>query len=260
MTIRGTFSTLALALFLASQMGAGARAERVTIFAAASLTDAMQAAADAYAADAGDTLRFSFAASSTLARQIAAGAPAQIFASASAAWMDHLVDRGSVLAGSRVRPIGNRLVLVAPAADNRARAALTPALDLVEMLEGGRLAVGDPDHVPAGVYARKALESLGLWPPLEARLARADNVRAALALVARGAAPYGIVYATDLRVAPAVAEIATFPADSHPPISYPFAIVAGQDGPAVRRAFAYITGPAGQAVFARFGFTTSSER
>lgn len=231
-----------------------ARAEPVTVFGAASLTDAFSAIGAAYHAKTGQALRFSFAASSTLARQIEAGAPVDIFASAHAAWMDRLEARGMIAPGTRRTPITNRLVLVAPATSPSAE-TVHPLPKLLAMLGNDqRVSVGDPAHVPAGIYARQALHALGLWDALAPRLARADNVRAALALVARGETPLGIVYATDARLDPAVRVLGLFPEDSHAPIAYPFAIVANRDNDAVRDAFAFITGRAGLDIFARFGF------
>jgi molybdate transport system substrate-binding protein len=230
--------------------------EPMTVFAAASLTDAMEAVGAAYTEATGEPVRFSFASSSTLARQIEAGAPAQIYASANQRWMDYLEDRGLIAAESRVSPIGNRLVLIAPAGDDTPDVTIAPDLDLAGLLgERDRLAVGDPDHVPAGLYAREALVSLGLWEALAPRLARADDVRAALALVARGEAPVGIVYATDAAVSDDVEVLGTFPADGHRPITYPFAVVAAAEArTAVDDLFAFMTGPEARAIYARFGF------
>jgi molybdate transport system substrate-binding protein len=236
-------------------VGGLAAAEPVTVFAAASLTDATTAVGEAWVAAGGEPPRFSFAASSTLARQIEAGAPADIYAAADRRWMDYLAARGLIAGDTRESPIGNRLVLVATADAAVGDVAIDADLDLAAMLgEGGRLAVGDPDHVPAGRYARAALESLGLWAELAPRLARADDVRAALALVARGEAPLGIVYATDAAVSDDVAVVGTFAPSSHPPITYPFALVAGAEGEAARALFAFMTGDAARAIYARFGF------
>lgn len=249
-------AALVLALCLCALRPA-AGATTVTVFAAASLTEAMQAVGDAYADASGGTVRFSFAASSTLARQILAGAPAQVYCSASEDWMDELERHGLVEAGTRRSPFGNSLVLVAPKAVGMPPLTIDAGLDLAARLgRDGRLAVGDPAHVPAGIYARQALRALGLWDTLAPRLAPADNVRAALALVARGEAPYGIVYATDAALSDAVTVLGTFPADTHPPIAYPCAIVKGQGDSAVRAFFDFLTGPQALAIFARFGFRT----
>lgn len=234
----------------------------VTVFAASSLTDALTAVGAAYRRQTGGDLRFSFAASSTLARQIEAGAPADVVLSADTLWMDYLEARGLIDPQSRTTALGNVLVLVAPA-DDRAdakpgdTAVLDPATaDWSTLLpEGARLAVGDPDHVPAGRYARQALEHLGLWDALASRLARADNVRAALALVARGEAPLGIVYATDAAITDAVRVIGRFPPDSHAPIAYPIAVVAGTDQPeAAASVRDVLIGDAALAVYRDLGF------
>jgi molybdate transport system substrate-binding protein len=228
-----------------------AAAEPLTVFGAASLTDALQAVGAA----SGQPVRFSFAASSTLARQIQAGAPADLFCSANETWMDELARRGLVEADTRVSPIGNALVLVAPLAARPAPLTVDRQLDLPALLGAdGRLALGDPAHVPAGIYARQALASLGLWDGVANRLAPADNVRAALALVARGEAPLGIVYASDAAIDAGVAVIGTFPAGTHPPIAYPCAVVKGGDSAAARRFLGFLTGADGLAIFARFGF------
>ncbi|GMG84269.1 molybdate ABC transporter substrate-binding protein [Paralimibaculum aggregatum] len=222
-------------------------AEPLTVFAAASLTDALEEIAAAHAAETGRRPRLAFAASSTLARQIEAGAPADLFLSANARWMDRLEAKGLLAPGTRRDIAGNRLVLVGPAGT-----APAPAAALLAAATG-RIALGDPDHVPAGIYARAALEHLGLWDRLAPRLARADNTRAALALVARGETPLGIVYASDALVAPDLAVLAEMPADSHPPIRYPAAIVAGRDGAAARAFLERLSGAAARAALARHG-------
>ncbi len=254
--MRHRLTVLAFATSLAAAFPAAhAAAEAVTVFAAASLTDALEEIAGHYRAKTGAAVRFSFASSSTLARQIEAGAPVQIFASANERWMDHLAESALIEAGTRASPIGNRLVLIAPAASPQGEVEITKALDLEGLLgPGARLAVGDPEHVPAGLYARQALERLGLWAQMEPRLARADNTRAALALVARGEAPLGIVYATDAAISDSVRVIGAFPAGSHTPITYPFAIVQDAATAEVRALFAFITGAPGRAVSRAHGF------
>ncbi len=243
---------------LAMMLAGGARtafAQQVTVFAAASLATVMQELGRAAPAAGVAPLRFAFAASSTLARQIEQGAPADIFVSADEPWMDYLAQRNLIVAGTRVSALANQLVLVMPAAQLR-RVTIAPGFDLPALLgASGRLAVGDPAHVPAGIYARAALTALGLWDRVSGRLAPSDNVRAALLLVERGEVPAGIVYATDAAVAPGVAIAGAFPPGSHPPITYPFAIVAGHDRPDVRAAFAYLTGPAARAAYRSAGFT-----
>jgi molybdate transport system substrate-binding protein len=247
---------LALALLLTACAPATEEREPVTVLAAASLTDALEAVGDAYFEETGATVRFSFASSSTLARQIEAGAPAAIFVSANEEWMDYLAERGLIEADTRVAPIGNSLVLIAPADSPLTEVTIDASLDLAGLLgANGRLAVGDPAHVPAGQYAQAALEALGLWDAAEPRLAPALDVRGALALVERGEAPLGVVYATDANVAAGVRVVGVFPAETHAPVTYPFAILAGARTPDAERFFAYATGERGLAVFERYGFS-----
>jgi molybdate transport system substrate-binding protein len=230
--------------------------EPVTVFAAASLTDAVERIAALYEAETGAPLRLSFAASSTLARQIEAGAPADIYLSANRRWMDYLVGAGLIDPDSRVGPIGNSLVLVAPEDSPLNEVAVDETLDLAALVEpGARIAVADPDHTPIGLYAREALESLGLWEAAEGRLARTADTRAALALVQSGEAPLGIVYATDAAIGDRVKVVGRVPPDAHREIVYPFAVVAGERGPEVARAFAFLTGAEARAVFAEAGFS-----
>ncbi|MEO1092559.1 MAG: molybdate ABC transporter substrate-binding protein [Pseudomonadota bacterium] len=232
-------------------------AEPITVLAAASLTDAMQAVGEAYEEATGVEVRFSFASSSTLARQIEAGAPAQIVALADERWLDYLADRRLIEPASRSSPIGNRLVLIAALPWDNGPLSADHALDVAALLgSNGRLATGDPDHVPAGRYAKEALEHLGQWSSLEPRLARADNVRAALALVERGEAPLGIVYATDAAASDDVTVVATFPPESGTPITYAFALVAGTATPDAEALLAFMTAEAGLTMFERFGFVS----
>lgn len=226
----------------------------VTLFAAASATDAVNEIAETYAAMTGSAIRPVVAASSTLARQIAQGAPADLFLSANVAWVDHLDEQQLLVPGSRVPLLSNRLVLIAPL-DSPLQLRLSPELDLAGLLGGRRLAIGDPAHVPAGNYARQALEGLGLWAQVADKLAQASNVRAALALVDRGEAAAGIVYETDAAIAPRVRIVDSFPASVTPKIVYPLAVIAGHDRPAVRRVYDFLQSDAATAIFARHGFT-----
>lgn len=230
------------------------RAERVLVFAAASTTEAMDAAIARYGELGGARVVASYAASSMLARQIEHGAPASLFISADPAWMDYLAARGLIEPGSRRERLGNRLALVAPA-DSRLEATIGPGLDLAEALGGGLLAVGDPTHVPAGRYARAALESLGLWPSVAGSLVGALDVRAALALVDRGEASLAIVYDTDTAVCARCRIVGLFPEDSHPPIRYPLALVAGNATAEARAFHAFLLSPEAAAVFERYGFS-----
>lgn len=227
----------------------------VTVFAAASLTDALRALARHWQARGHPAPRFSFAASSALARQIEQGAPADLFLSADEPWMDYVQQRNLIVDATRVSPIGNALVLVAPA-DAARPLTLARGTDLAALLgPRGRIATGDPAHVPVGRYAQAALSWMGQWDAIAPRLARADNVRAALLLVERGEAPLGIVYATDAAVSPGVRVVGTFPGESHPPITYPFALTRRAQGDAQARALlAFLAGVEARPAWERFGF------
>jgi molybdate transport system substrate-binding protein len=223
------------------------------VLAAASLQESLNAAADAWAKQGHPRPILSFAASSALARQIDAGAPADLFISADEPWMDDAERKGHVKAGSRVSFLANRLVLIAPAA--RARpVAIRPAFPLAALLGPGRLAMGEPGSVPAGKYGREALTRLGVWSAVAPKVAGAENVRAALALVERGEAPYGIVYATDALASKRVRIVGTFPAASHAPITYPVATLATAQSPDAEPFRRFLISPAGKAIFRRHGF------
>jgi molybdate transport system substrate-binding protein len=231
----------------------------VTVFAAASLSDALAAIGHAYAgsnAGAANHARFSFAASSTLARQIEAGAPADLFASASTDWMDYLQERTLIDADSRVSPIGNELVLIAPA-DSIATVVALDQTTLDALLgTAGRLAMADPAHVPAGMYARQALLSLGLWGTAQPRAAFANDVRGVLALVERGEVPLGVVYATDAVISQRVRVLTRFPTGTHDPIRYSFALVAGPASAKAADLIAFMNSEPGLAIFRQHGFLT----
>jgi molybdate transport system substrate-binding protein len=230
-----------------------AKGGQITVFAAASLTDALQELDGAYTKKAGAPTKESFASSSTLARQIEAGAPAQVFISADTKWMDYLAHKGLIAAQTPL--LGNQLVVVAPKDSSIAPRAMDRSFDWAQFLgRDGRLAVGDPDHVPAGIYAKEALENLAAWNIVEPRLARADDVRGALAFVERGDAPLGIVYATDARASAQVKIVAVFPDSSHSPIVYPAAVVKGADSPAVQNYFRFLQCPEARSIFVRYGF------
>lgn len=243
---------LLAALLLALTSGPASAAE-IHLFAAASTTTVMDEIAALYAAQGPDRIVSAYASSSTLAKQIVSGAPADIFVSANEKWMDYVAEAKAVVATSRRDLLTNRLVLVAPT-DTAWSLAITPGFDLLAALRGGHLAMGDPDHVPAGIYGRQALSRLGVWDAVEGRVARAADVRAALVLVERGEAVAGIVYATDAAVTPKVRVVAVFPEDSHPPIRYPMAMVAGRDTAETQRFFAFLASDAARAVYARYGF------
>jgi len=225
----------------------------ITVFAAASMTNVLQEVGAAYTAETKIPVVFSFAASSVLARQIESGAPADVFVSADQDWMDYLQARNLVALQTRSVVASNDLVLVAPA-DSKASLRIVPGFALAAALgDSGRLATGDPASVPVGKYAQAALTSLGVWASVQGRIAATDNVRSALAFVARGEAPLGIVYATDAKVEPRVRVVDVFPASSHEPIAYYAA--ATPKGPADAAGFVqFLLGPSAQAIFARAGF------
>lgn len=248
----GVVVALAAATPLHSQI---ARAqERTVVFAAASMQTALDAVVVAWESETGGDVVVSYAASSALARQIEQGAPADIFISADIDWMDYLAERALIDTETRIDLLANRLVLIAPAGEAEP-VEITAELDLDGLLRDGRLAVADTNAVPAGRYARAALESLGLWEAVGDRLAPAANVRAALAFVSRGETPLGIVYATDDFADPNVEAIGIFPADSHPPIVYPAAIVAGSSGVDAEAFLAWLRSTAARCIFAAEGFT-----
>lgn len=243
-----------LALCLSLPVAAADHGAPLRVFAAVSLTDALQEAGGAWERQTGRRVKFYFAASSALARQLESGAVADVFVAADTEWMDYLQARRLIDAGSRVELLGNRLVLIAPA-DSALQLKIAPGFALAAALgRNGRLATGDPDSVPVGRYAKMALTSLGVWKPLADRLVRADNVRTALLFVERGEAPLGIVYATDAAIDPGVRIIDTFPATTHLPIIYPAARLAAGD-PAAAGFIAFLRGPAARLVFERYGFT-----
>jgi molybdate transport system substrate-binding protein len=247
-------SAASLVLLACACIAAPTRAGDVLVFAAASLKPALDPIAASPAAAAIGTIRTSYAASSQLARQIEAGAPAAVFVSADRDWMDYLAERKLVAAGTRVDLLGNALVLIAPKA-SAVELALVPGVDLAGALGAdGRLALGEPNSVPAGKYAKAALTRLGAWDRVAGRIVSADNVRAALNFVARGEAPLGVVYRSDAASEPAVRVVATFPPDTHAPIVYPAAVVAAQDSPAARALLALLGAPPQQAVFRAHGF------
>lgn len=231
-------------------------AERgLTVFAAASLTDALEDVGEAYTKRSGVAVRFSFAGSSALARQIESGAPADAFISADQEWMDYLAQRRLIVAATRADVASNVLVLVAPA-DSRLSLKIGPGFALAQGLgTNGRLAIGDPQAVPAGRYARSALTALGVWNGVSRRIIAADSVRTALNFVALGEAPLGIVYATDVRGNDRVRVVDTFPAGLHEPITYPAA--ATTRGSAQARDFLqFLRGAEARAILARHGFLT----
>lgn len=245
-----TAAIAALALFAGS---AGARAEAVNVFAAASLKNALDDVSAAWKAETGKETRNTYAASSALAKQIEGGAPADVFMSADRDWMTYLSDKSLTVKSSEADILGNALVLVAPA-DSPAKISIAPGFALAALVGDGKLALCDVNAVPAGKYAKAALESLGVWDQIEPKIAQAENVRAALKLVANGEAPAGIVYATDAVAEPKVRVLGTFPDDSHPPIIYPAAVLAASGNSDAASFVRYLKTPNAADIFRKAGF------
>lgn len=240
-------------LFLLILAAGTANAKPPLVLAAASLQESLTAAADAWVARRHARPVLSFAASPALARQIEAGAPADLFISADERWMDSIAAKGLIVPRSRISFLSNRLVLIAPR-KSALRIKIAPGFRLAGALGNGRLAMADPDAVPAGRYAKAALSQLGAWKSVAPKVVRAENVRAALAFVERGDASAGIVYATDARASRAVRVVDVFQASSHPPITYPLALLktaSSTDAEPFRR---FLLSPAGKRIFARHGF------
>ncbi len=246
--------TLWLLLFCLPSPAAQTDRPTIIVFAAASLTNALQEVGDAFTKDSSIPVKFSFAASSTLARQIESGAPADVFFSADLEWMDYLQSRKLIQVATRHDVLGNQLVLVAPVA-SKITVHIAPDFPLLAALGNSRLAIGDPDGVPAGRYAHQALRKLGVWNSVADRLARADSVRAALLLVDRGEAPLGIVYRTDALIDKNVRVVDVFPDNTHLPITYPIALASGAKADAAGF-LSYVQSPAADIIFKRYGFTT----
>lgn len=244
-----------LLILLLALVALPARAGPPVVLAAASLQESLTAAADAWVARHHARPLLSFAASSALARQIESGAPADLFISADEAWMDDVAAHGLIRRGTRRSFLANRLVLVAPTATARP-VAIAPGFPLARLLGTGRLAMGEPTSVPAGKYGRQALTRLGIWAAVAPKVAGAENVRAALALVERGEAPFGIVYASDARASRAVRVAGVFPAGSHAPITYPVAQLTASTAPEADAFRRFLVSPAGTSIFARYGFAT----
>jgi molybdate transport system substrate-binding protein len=258
MTTKLLRTALALLLVaLASAVPAKEAPRPLTVFAASSLKESLDSAASEWTARSGQKVVVSYGASNALARQIEQGAPADAFISADEAWMDYLDTRSLLARRTRFDLVRNTLVLVAPATSSVQNVDLRRSDDFLLALGNSRLAVAEVESVPAGKYAREALTRMGLWQDVSARLAQGENVRAALAYVARGEAPLGIVYLTDARAEPKVRVVATFPDAMHARIVYPVAAMAQGDGAAASREFlAWLRSARGRAVFVRAGFAT----
>ncbi|WP_374576694.1 molybdate ABC transporter substrate-binding protein [Phenylobacterium sp.] len=244
-------------LAAAALMSGAAHAETVTVFAAASLKNALDEVGAAYAKTGGEA-RFSYAASSAIARQIEQGAPADVYVSADSDWMNYLAERKLIVPASRRDLLTNRLALIAPA-DSKATIRIGRGMPLAKALGPGRLAVAGPD-VPAGKYAKASLSALGVWDSVSGKLAQAENVRTALQYVARGETPFGIVYDTDAKVEPKVRIVGLFPDATHPKIVYPAAVVAASNNPDAAKFLAYMGSPPAAAIFRKYGFTVLPRR
>jgi len=251
-TRRALFAAFAV---VAAVSSAPAYADDVVVFAAASLKNALDDVAAAYKVETGKSVSINYAGSNVLAKQIEQAAPADIFFSADLDWMDYLAKHSLIAVDTRRTLLGNEIVLVAPT-DSTATATIASGFDLAGLLGGdGKLAMANVDSVPAGKYGKAALTNLGVWDSVSARVVQADNVRAALAFVAKGEAPVGIVYQTDANAEPSVKVIGTFPADSHPPIVYPVALVAASKNPDARDFLAHLESDAAKPAFTGQGFT-----
>ena len=233
-------------------------AEQVTIFAASSLTNAVTELSEHYQTQTGVDSRLSFASSSALARQISQGAPADIYISANVKWMDYLQTQQVIENDSRKPLLKNSLVVVAPLSYPKEIVTPSASWDVAKDLMDTRMAVGDPNHVPAGRYAKQALENLGVWDAAKPYLARANNVRSALVLVERGESNLGIVYKTDAKISSKVKIVAELPESSHTPIRYPMAIVKGKAIPEVQGYYAFLQSEEAKAVFEKYGFEVVS--
>lgn len=259
---RRQVARLAIATFFAFSVSGGvvsfAQAqEKVTVFAAASLKNALDSINAAWKAEGGKEATISYAASSALAKQIESGAPADVFVSADLDWMNYLKEKKLIKADTEVQLLANRIVLVAPA-DASVTVDIAPKFDLAGLLKGGKLAMGNVDSVPAGKYGKDALEHLGVWQSVSGSIAQAENVRAALALVATGEAPLGIVYETDAVAEKKVKVVGVFPEDSHDPIIYPAAETADAKSADADAFLDYLKTPAAKKLFEAQGFTVLS--
>jgi molybdate transport system substrate-binding protein len=232
-----------------------AQEKTITIFAAASMKNALDDVDSIFTKQSGIKVVASYAASSALMKQIEQGAPADVFLSADVDWMDYGAKRNLIKNDTRLNLLGNRLVLIAPKDSKVETVNIAPGFDLAALAGGGRIATGDVRAVPAGLYAKAALEKLGIWASVESKMAMAENVRAALVLVARGEAPLGIVYETDAKIDPGVKIVGVFPEDSHPPIIYPVALTKDAKADAAQY-LAFLRSPEAKAIFERYGFRT----
>jgi molybdate transport system substrate-binding protein len=248
-------AAVALATGIASPPSpALAQEKTITVFAAASLKNALDDVNAAFTKSTGSKVVASYAASSALIKQIENGAPADVFASADLDWMDYGAQKKLIKDDTRVNLLGNQLVLIAPKDSKIGNVTIAPGFDLARLAGDGRIVTADVRAVPVGKYAKAALEKLGAWAAAEPKFAMTENVRAALTLVARGEAALGIVYETDAKVEPNVKIVGAFPADAHPPIVYPVALTVNAK-PEAAQYLAFLRSQAAKAVFETYGFT-----
>ncbi|HEY7230295.1 MAG TPA: molybdate ABC transporter substrate-binding protein [Pseudolabrys sp.] len=249
------FVIVSLVAALAGTPQSLAAQEEITVFAAASLKNALDDANAAFTKATGIKVTASYAASSALAKQIEQSAPADVFISADLKWMDYLDERKLIKPDTRVNLLGNKLVVIAPADSKLPNITIGNGFDIAKLAGDGRIAVADTKSVPAGLYAKAALEKLGAWKAAEPKLAQAENVRATLAFVARGETPIGIVYETDAKIEPKVKTIGTFPDGSYPPVTYPVAATAESKKSGVAQYLNFLRTPVSKAVFEKYGFS-----
>ncbi len=249
------FAILVLCASIAGAPQPAAAQESITVFAAASLRNALDDADAAFTKATGIKVVVSYEATSTLAKQIEQGAPADVFISADLRWMDYATEHKLIKPDTRVNLLGNRLVLIAPADSKFDKVAIAKGFDIAKLAGDGRIAVADVKAVPAGLYAKAALENLGVWAAAEPKLAMAENVRATLAFVARGETPIGIVYETDAKIEPKVKIVGIFPDGSYPPVTYPVAATAATTNSAIARYLNFLRSPSAKTTFEKYGFS-----
>lgn len=249
------FACLSLLLTLAAAPQPVAAQERLTVFAAASLKNALDEVDGAFTKTTGIKVTASYAASSALAKQVEQAAPAEVFISADLQWMDYLAERKLIRPDTRINLLGNRLVLIAGKDSKLDHVAIGQGFDIAKLAGDGRIAIADVRAVPAGLYAKAALEKLGAWQAAQSKLAMAENVRATLAFAARGETPIGIVYETDAKIEPGVKIVGMFPDGSYPPVIYPAAALASTKSAAAERYLAFLRTSAAKAIFEKYGFS-----
>jgi molybdate transport system substrate-binding protein len=249
------FVSLVLAAALGGTPGPATAQDTLVVFAAASLKNSLDDTNAAFTKATGVKVTASYAASSALAKQIEGGAPADVFISADLKWMDYLAEKKLIKLDTRYNLLGNRLVLIAPKDSKLDSVKIERGFDIAKLAGDGRIAVADVKAVPAGLYAKAALEKLGAWKAAEPKLAQAENVRATLAFVARGETPLGIVYETDAKVEPKVKIVAAFPDDAYPPVTYPVAATADGKNAAAGRYLSFLRSSAAKTIFEKYGFS-----